>query len=1209
VNLAEIPSNAADSYGGRLRGWVTAPQTGDYTFFIAGDDSAELWLSSDNSRFNRQLIAFSRNPTASRQWNKFASQRSQVIRLVQGQAYYLEAWLKENTSSDHLAVGWQMVDVPSYTSSNWASATGTWTETAAGGYAFSVASGALGGASDSASRAIRSWTGDGEFVVNLEQLAGSTNTAQVGLMLRIDAAANGRHVFIGRNVAGQSSYVRRTTLGGSTSTTLGSLNGKFLRLVRSGNIISASVSADGIQWVSAGTSVTFTSLPATLEVSLVAAAVTANPATPVTGTFSQLVARPLNATEVIPGTSLTPNAADAADSGDKTIPDAWQIVNGLVPSERFGANGPYGDPDQDGLENWREFSYGFDPYEADSINGLITRELWVNIPGINQVIDLTNHNRFFETPDAIDLVSGVDFYFGGELTNSFGARYRGEITAPKTGYFRFWITAPDDAQLWLADGSIKRPGDSLGLSSRFGKRKIASVWGTGYFTSRAARYNYDAFACQQSEPVWLAQGQKYFFEVLHKTRSHEMNHVSVAWQPPGESRTLIPASAYSHHLPSLVDADDDYLPNTWESIFGLNPSLNGRTDRRQAQDGDYDADTISNLREYQLGTNPTNADTDGDGLRDDFELLNGLDPTNPTTIHGVPDKWLVTYFPELLTSGLQNFNSTDDSDGDGLSNHQEAALGTNPNNVDSDGDGQNDNVDSAPRTAAEYGLVNPTFDATPTENPLRRWPATGPATASLYPVNSIPGWSAHTNEVIELRHETSTDNIVELHAHWTNDAAEMKDTGHGVTQSFEMLPGTTRTYILRYKGRANSATVPIVIADNEFSLKLTGGTLKVDGTAVPTGEKSYTGTVDEFKYSVIEFSVPAGSAAPGQAPAQALTLEITPSQNADSNTYGAWIDLLPVEFETFAEGQTGPIGGNRSPNWKPHNLNLNTRQKEKDHYADFDKCVAHVWSSDKLNMAKYLAGYSGHKVLFENPEIINWKVDGVKQDSFELDMGDQPADNLIIEFKIEVLAKGVDNPIDSMIVTVVPLNTVANFAKWVVDNQDLSWLNSLPALYHSVSIDGSGKAQNPEPSSLACAHWKNNKPLSLLFDMTTDSYYHPDAYHEIRSEEVNGEYGHQACYKEQGGLIRGGISAGTADKIFYGKNPGGANSHVNLDVIPFVWALQLDGTPAQGEDGIAFDYSRIDQPIMHEGWHIGEYLKLRPPIANNKPELAPGTCP
>ena len=53
----------------------------------------------------------------------------------------------------------------------------------------------------------------------------------------------------------------------------------------------------------------------------------------------------------------------------------------------------------------------------------------------------------------------------------------------------------------------------------------------------------------------------------------------------------------------------------------------------------------------------------------------------------------------------------------------------------------------------------------------------------------------------------------------------------------------------------------------------------------------------------------------------------------------------------------------------------------------------------------------------------------------------------------------------------------------------------------------------------------------------------------------------------------------------------------------------LDGAPSQGEDDIVPDYSKIDQPIMHEGWHIGEYLKLRPTIANNKPELAPGTYP
>jgi len=205
VASAEIPSNAADSYGGRLRGWVTAPQTGDYTFFVAGDDSAELWLSPSNSRFGRELIAFNRHPVTARQWNRFASQRSRVIRLTQGQTYYIEAWMKENTSSDNLAIGWHRVAVPSYSTSNWSSATGTWTATPAGGYQFSVASGGLGGTSDSASRTSRTWSGDGEFVVDLDQLAGGTATAQAGLMLRLDSAANGRHVFIGRNVGGQSS--------------------------------------------------------------------------------------------------------------------------------------------------------------------------------------------------------------------------------------------------------------------------------------------------------------------------------------------------------------------------------------------------------------------------------------------------------------------------------------------------------------------------------------------------------------------------------------------------------------------------------------------------------------------------------------------------------------------------------------------------------------------------------------------------------------------------------------------------------------------------------------------------------------------------------------------------------------------------------------------------------------------------------------------
>jgi hypothetical protein len=75
---------------------------------------------------------------------------------------------------------------------------------------------------------------------------------------------------------------------------------------------------------------------------------------------------------------------------------------------------------------------------------------------------------------------------------------------------------------------------------------------------------------------------------------------------------------------------------------------------------DSDGDTITNLGEYQLGTNPLLADTDGDGLTDSNETSVG---TNP-----------------LIT----------DTDGDGLSDSNETGGGTNPLLIDSDGDGFSD---------------------------------------------------------------------------------------------------------------------------------------------------------------------------------------------------------------------------------------------------------------------------------------------------------------------------------------------------------------------------------------------------------------------------------------------------------------------------------------------------------------------------------------
>jgi len=81
---------------------------------------------------------------------------------------------------------------------------------------------------------------------------------------------------------------------------------------------------------------------------------------------------------------------------------------------------------------------------------------------------------------------------------------------------------------------------------------------------------------------------------------------------------------------------------------------------------DSDSDGLSNLLEMELGTDPTNADTNGDGIPDGVATYSGADATNP------------------------------DIDGDGLTNAKEREIGTDPFQADTDGDGAPDKADCFP---------------------------------------------------------------------------------------------------------------------------------------------------------------------------------------------------------------------------------------------------------------------------------------------------------------------------------------------------------------------------------------------------------------------------------------------------------------------------------------------------------------------------------
>ncbi|MBI4659190.1 MAG: Ig-like domain-containing protein [Verrucomicrobia bacterium] len=121
-SIFEGPVNWANNYGTQFRGYVTAPATGNYTFFLCSDDQSELYLSTDENPANKRLIASETAWSNSRQWQNsggssdLAQKRSDQalgpIVLTAGKRYYIEAIQREGGGGDNIAVAWQTPGAP-----------------------------------------------------------------------------------------------------------------------------------------------------------------------------------------------------------------------------------------------------------------------------------------------------------------------------------------------------------------------------------------------------------------------------------------------------------------------------------------------------------------------------------------------------------------------------------------------------------------------------------------------------------------------------------------------------------------------------------------------------------------------------------------------------------------------------------------------------------------------------------------------------------------------------------------------------------------------------------------------------------------------------------------------------------------------------------------------------------------------------------------
>lgn len=158
------------------------------------------------------------------------------------------------------------------------------------------------------------------------------------------------------------------------------------------------------------------------------------------------------------------------------------------------------------------------------------------------------------------------------------------------------------------------------------------------------------------------------------------------------NRSVIDRAAFSEEKRSTVPVA------TTKDTEDLAQKIREEEARLLARPKDTDADGLSDDEEKRRGTDASKSDTDGDGFGDALETGSmGTDPLKPDPLSAgparIPNAPISTSTQETAAAPLPPVSApvlTTDSDGDGLTDEEEANAGTDPRNKDSDGDGLSD---------------------------------------------------------------------------------------------------------------------------------------------------------------------------------------------------------------------------------------------------------------------------------------------------------------------------------------------------------------------------------------------------------------------------------------------------------------------------------------------------------------------------------------
>ena len=157
-----------------------------------------------------------------------------------------------------------------------------------------------------------------------------------------------------------------------------------------------------------------------------------------------------------------------------------------------------------------QVSFVYSPHGA----GYILREYWLGIGG-SSVADLTGNANFPDNPSGT--TQPTLFEAPTSFANDYGTRMLGYVHPPVTGDYVFWIASDDNSQLFLSTDID--PANKVQIA---------------YVPSHTGSRVWTSYAQQQSAPVHLEAGRRYYIEALHKEGGGGDN-LAVAWQTPEDA--------------------------------------------------------------------------------------------------------------------------------------------------------------------------------------------------------------------------------------------------------------------------------------------------------------------------------------------------------------------------------------------------------------------------------------------------------------------------------------------------------------------------------------------------------------------------------------------------------------------------------------------------------------------------------------------------